>query len=88
MISRGEVGLIVAGYEKFEEVVVGRELKMIALEKELRHRAGSVHRLWDHQGTWRHDFGSEPAGPKAPRSSFTSRLPLRLAMESPILQRR
>ena len=28
--------------EKFEEVVVGRELKMMALEKELeRHRGGS-----------------------------------------------
>ena len=36
---------VVADLEKFEEVVVGRELKMIALEKDLDHKQREIERL-------------------------------------------
>ena len=45
--SKAELQEKILDLEKFEEVVVGRELKMIALEKEieqLKHEQGRKHR--------------------------------------------
>jgi hypothetical protein len=38
--------------EKFEEVVVGRELKMIALEKEIENLRRELNRVDREQGKW------------------------------------
>jgi len=48
--SRTELQEKVLELEKFEEVVVGRELKMIALEKELEQQRAEVARLRTERG--------------------------------------
>ena len=48
--SRTELQEKVLELEKFEEVVVGRELKMIALEKELDQLRADVERLRTERG--------------------------------------
>jgi hypothetical protein len=43
--SKGELQEKILDLEKFEEVVVGRELKMIALEKELESARSELEKL-------------------------------------------
>jgi PAS domain S-box-containing protein len=51
-VSKAELQEKILDLEKFEEVVVGRELKMIALEKEIERLRGELDKLSRGQGKW------------------------------------
>ncbi len=51
-VSKAELQEKILDLEKFEEVVVGRELKMIALEKEIEKLRGELDKLSRGQGKW------------------------------------
>src|SRR5260221_330411 len=51
-VSRAELQEKILDLEKFEEVVVGRELKMIALEKEIEKLRHELDKLSRGQGKW------------------------------------
>ena len=50
--SKAELQEKILDLEKFEEVVVGRELKMIALEKEIENLKRELERIHQGQGQW------------------------------------
>ena len=51
-VSKAELQEKILDLEKFEEVVVGRELKMIALEKEIEKLRHELDKLSRGQGKW------------------------------------
>jgi hypothetical protein len=50
--SKAELQEKILDLEKFEEVVVGRELKMIALEKEIENLKREIEKLTRGQSKW------------------------------------
>ena len=50
--SKSELQEKILDLEKFEEVVVGRELKMIALEKEIENLKQELEKVNRGQGKW------------------------------------
>jgi hypothetical protein len=69
--SKGELQEKILDLEKFEEVVVGRELKMIALEKENEQLRRELERLRNMES--RDGRGAPPKATSAPRASEPGR---------------